>query len=76
VVRVPDEATLAMHVGQLGSLLQTAVVATSREDRARIADLLLDAGVTRICLPGQAHEPEPLWPQDGIGRVLPLLGRR
>jgi hypothetical protein len=76
VVRVPDEETLAFHVAQLGSLLQTAVVATSREDRSRVATLLLEAGVTRICLPGQAHEPEPLWPQDGLGRVLPLLGRR
>jgi hypothetical protein len=60
----------------LGSLLQTAVLATAREDRARLAELLLTrTGITRVCLPGQAHEPEPLWPQDGIGRVVPLLGR-
>jgi hypothetical protein len=75
VVRVPDEAALVDRVRGLGTLLQTAVIATSREDRARIAELLLDAGITRVCLPGQAHEPEPLWPQDGIGRIAPLLGR-
>jgi hypothetical protein len=76
VVRVPDEAALVEQVSMLGSLLQTAVLATAREDRARIAELLLTrTGVTRACLPGQAHEPEPLWPQDGIGRVAPLLGR-
>ena len=75
VVGVPDEAALVEQVRGLGSLLQTAVIATNREDRARIAELLLGAGITRICLPGQAHEPEPLWPQDGIGRVAPLMGR-
>jgi hypothetical protein len=76
VVRVHDEAELVTQVEGLGSLLQTAVIATSREDRAGIAQLLLErTGVTRICLPGQAHEPEALWPQDGIGRVAPLLGR-
>lgn len=75
VVRVPHEAQLPGEVSRLGTLLQTAVIATSREDRARIAELLLtQTGVTRICLPGQAHEPEPLWPQDGIGRVAPLFG--
>ncbi len=76
VVRVPNEEALAAQVGQLGTLLQTAVIATSREDRGRIAELLLEqTGVTRICLPGQAHEPDGLWPQDGIGRVAPLVGR-
>jgi hypothetical protein len=76
VVRVPDVDQLAAHVAQLGSLLQTAVLATSREDRPAIAQTLLEhTGITRICLPGQAHQPEPLWPQDGIGRIAPLLGR-
>jgi hypothetical protein len=76
VVHVRDEAELITQVEGLGSLLQTAVIATSREDRAGIAQLLLErTGITRICLPGQAHEPEALWPQDGIGRVAPLLGR-
>ncbi len=76
MVRVTDEDELVAQVSQLGSLLQTAVIATSREDRARIAELLLErTGITRVCLPGQAHEPEPLWPQDGIGRIAPLLGR-
>ena len=74
VVRVADLQELTEQVRQLGSLLQTAVIASSREQRAELAQLLLDAGVTRICLPGQAHEPEPLWPQDGIGRIAPLLG--
>jgi hypothetical protein len=75
VVRVADEDALVEHVRGLGSLLQTAVIATSREERAHLAERLLDAGITRVCLPGQAHEPDPLWPQDGIGRVAPLLGR-
>jgi hypothetical protein len=76
VVRVADTEALVAQVEQLGTLLQTAVIATSREDRAAIAELLLTrTGITRICLPGQAHEPEPLWPQDGIGRVAPLLRR-
>lgn len=76
VVRVPDIDQLAGHVAQLGSLLQTAVLATSREDRTVIAQMLLErTGITRICLPGQAHEPDPHWPQDGIGRIAPLLGR-
>lgn len=76
VVRVSSEDELAAQVGQLGTLLQTAVIATSREDRGRIAELLLEqTGITRICLPGQAHEPDGLWPQDGIGRVAPLVGR-
>lgn len=76
VVRVASEDDLVAQVGQLGSLLQTAVIATSRDDRGRIAELLLErTGITRICLPGQAHEPDGLWPQDGIGRVAPLLGR-
>lgn len=76
VVRVRDVDELAPSVDSLGSLLQTAVIATSREQRAEIAQALLDrTGITRICLPGQAHEPDPLWPQDGIGRVAPLLGR-
>ena len=76
IVRVESEDDLAAQVSQLGSLQQTAVIATSREDRARIAGILLEeTGITRICLPGQAHEPDPLWPQDGIGRIAPLLGR-
>jgi hypothetical protein len=76
VVRAGSEDELVEQVDRLGSLLQTAVVATGREDRPRIAQLLLArTGVTRICLPGQAHEPDPLWPQDGIGRIAPLLGR-
>ncbi|MCW2921233.1 MAG: hypothetical protein JWL76_1107 [Thermoleophilia bacterium] len=76
VVRVSSEDELVAQVGQLGTLLQTAVIATSREDRGRIAELLLErTNVTRICLPGQAHEPDGLWPQDGIGRVAPLVGR-
>ena len=76
VVRVSSEDELAAQVGQLGTLLQTAVIATSREDRGRIAELLLEhTNVSRICLPGQAHEPDGLWPQDGIGRVAPLVGR-
>ncbi len=75
VVRVASEDDLAGAIGALGSLQQTAVIATSREDRARIAELLLtETAITRVCLPGQAHEPAPLWPQDGIGRVAPLLG--
>lgn len=73
VVPVADEQALVEQVHRLGSLRQTAVIATAREDRARIAEMLLDAGLTRICLPGQAHEPDPFWPQDGIGRVAPLL---
>ncbi|MCW2924291.1 MAG: hypothetical protein JWM98_1695 [Thermoleophilia bacterium] len=76
VVRVDDEAALADQVRALGTLRGTAVIATSREDRPRISELLLGAGIQRICLAGQAHEPEPLWPQDGIGRVAPLLGPR
>lgn len=76
VVHVGDEESLMAQVRGLGSLQQTAVIATGREDRARIADRLLrETGITRICIPGQAHQPDPLWPQDGIGRVLPLLGR-
>lgn len=76
VVRIRDADELVRSVDSLGSLLQTAVIATSREQRADIARALLDrTGITRICLPGQAHEPDPLWPQDGIGRVAPLLGR-
>jgi acyl-CoA reductase-like NAD-dependent aldehyde dehydrogenase len=76
VVRAGSEDELVEQVDRLGSLLQTAVIATGREDRPRIAQLLLTrTGVTRICLPGQAHEPDPLWPQDGIGRIAPLLGR-
>lgn len=76
IVRVRDLDELAGAVDSLGSLLQTAVIATSREQRAEVAQVLLDrTGVTRICLPGQAHEPDPLWPQDGVGRVAPLLGR-
>ncbi|MCW2927923.1 MAG: hypothetical protein JWM86_1891, partial [Thermoleophilia bacterium] len=76
VVRVADHDALVRDLGQLGTLLQTAVIATSVEDRGPLAELLLtQTGITRICLPGQAHEPEALWPQDGIGRVAPLLGR-
>lgn len=75
IVRVDDEDALVAQVRQLGSLQQTAVLATGHEDRPRIAERLLDdTGITRVCLPGQAHEPDPLWPQDGIGRVAPLLG--
>jgi len=76
VVHVADEDALVEQVRGLGSLQQTAVLATNREVRASIANrLLIETGITRICLPGQAHEPDPLWPQDGIGRVLPLFGR-
>lgn len=76
VVRAPDLDELVRSVDSLGSLLQTAVIATSREQRAEIAGALLErTGITRICLPGQAHEPDPLWPQDGIGRIAPLFGR-
>lgn len=73
VVPVADEPELAARVAALGPVLQTAVVATGREDRAGIAQLLLDAGCTRICLAGDAHLPDPLWPHDGIGRVAPLV---
>ena len=75
VVRVDDLATLRTEVTQLGARLQTAVIAGPYAERAALATLLLDAGCTRICTPGTAHEPDPLWPQDGIGRVAPLLGR-
>ena len=74
VVRVPTIDALGTHVAHLGSLLQTAVVATGIEDRPRIAEILLDSGCTRVCLPGDAHWPDPRWPQDGIGRIAPLLG--
>lgn len=74
VIRVDDDGELALEVARLGSLLQTAVVACAGDRRATIAELLLDAGCTRICLPGEAHEPFPLWPHDGIGRVAPLVG--
>ncbi|MCW2949898.1 MAG: hypothetical protein JWN41_911 [Thermoleophilia bacterium] len=75
VVRVDSAAELKAHVGRLGSLLQTAVIAGPHEQRPALAQTLLEAGCTRICFPGAAHEPDALWPHDGIGRVAPLLGR-
>ncbi len=77
IVRASDEHDLVEHVGMLRSLLQTAVIAAGDSDEhERIVETLLArTGITRACAPGQAHLPDPLWPQDGIGRIAPLLGR-
>ncbi|MCW2974393.1 MAG: hypothetical protein JWN72_2666 [Thermoleophilia bacterium] len=74
VVRVDDYAALRTELARLGTLLQTAVIAGPYDERPALAQVLLEAGCTRIALPGSAHEPDRLWPQDGIGRVAPLLG--
>lgn len=74
VINVPDLSALVEQVRMLGSLQQTAVIASDHDVRANVASRLLDeTGITRVCLPGQAHEPDPLWPQDGIGRIAPLV---
>ncbi|MCW2962229.1 MAG: acyl-CoA reductase, partial [Thermoleophilia bacterium] len=75
VVRVPDVESLRPQVGALGSLLQTAVVVADDDCYRQVEQILSEVGCTRIVLPGEAHEPDPLWPQDGIGRVAPLLGQ-
>lgn len=76
VVHVKDLDELDDGVRRLGTLLQTAVLATGERERDSIGELVCTAGVTRTCLPGRAHRPDPLWPQDGLGRLAPLLGRR
>ncbi|MCW2955627.1 MAG: hypothetical protein JWO69_496 [Thermoleophilia bacterium] len=75
VVRVPDVASLGPQVSALGSLLQTAVVVADDSCYRDVEAALIAAGCTRIVEPGQAHEPDPLWAHDGIGRIAPLLGR-
>lgn len=72
VVTCTDRADLQRQVRQLGSKLQTAILAAD-EDRTGLTDLLTDAGCTRVAAPGEAHSPAADWPQDGIGRFAPLV---
>lgn len=72
VVDGPEE--LGRAVATLGSRLQTAVIAADPVAEPAVARTVRVAGCTRCCRPGMAHLPDPLWPQDGIGRLAPLLG--
>lgn len=74
VVPVVDPGDLFGHVAPLGSLLQTAVLAATDSERDDLTAILGRAGCTRTVAPGDAHRPDPLWPQDGIGRLAPLVG--
>lgn len=75
VVGVGDADALFANVAPLGSLLQTAVLVAGRDERPGLVDVLQRAGCSRVVDAGWAHRPEPLWPQDGIGRVAPLLAQ-
>ena len=76
VVRVASVEDALLQIRQLGSLQQTAVLALAEPERSACVErLLAQTGITRTCAPGQAHHPDPRWPQDGIGRVAPLLAQ-
>jgi Acyl-CoA reductase (LuxC) len=71
-----DAAHLAEEVAELGTRLQTAVLACATEERAAITQVLATAGCTRVEQPGRAHFPPAAWAHDGIGRFAPLLSPR
>lgn len=74
VVPVASKNELLTHLASLKTLLQTAVLSCSESERSELETLLYQAGCTRVVEPGKAHFPDPLWPQDGLGRIAPLLG--
>lgn len=73
VHRARDAHDLGSAVARLGGRLQTAVLACAAQDRSHLTAALLQAGCSRVCLPGEAHLPPADWPHDGIGRFAPLL---
>ena len=53
----------------------TAVLAVGRDRAPSLAERLhAETGITRTCAAGEAHAPAGTWPQDGVGRVAPLVG--
>ena len=57
------------------STRQTCViVAVDEHERAELTEFAYhDAGFTRVCTPGAAHHPSPMWTHDGVGRIGPLV---
>ena len=55
------------------AFLQTAGIAAPPEEMYRLAALLGDAGVTRICALGQMTAPEAGWHHDGRFNLLDLV---
>jgi hypothetical protein len=76
IVALADPAQLSSWLAQRRHLLQTAVLATSPAPAPHWEALLLDAGCSRVCRPGEAQHPPPTWPHDGIGRFPPLARKR
>ena len=64
-------------VGSDPSTRQTCVIIAAEEhERAELTELAYhDAGFTRVCTPGSAHHPSPMWTHDGVGRIAPLCRR-
>jgi hypothetical protein len=75
IVGLDSADSIFLNIAPLGSLLQTATLVTAPAERAAIEATLHRCGCTRIVAAGRAHRPDPLWPQDGIGRLAPLVGQ-
>ena len=61
------------RIAPFRAFLQTAGIAAPPEELYRLAALLGDAGVTRICALGQMTSPEAGWHHDGRFNLLDLV---
>ncbi len=70
---LPDAGALPELLEPVRPYLQTAGLAAGDEQRERLAGVLADAGVDRVCPLGQAGDPPPTWHHDGRFNVLDFL---
>ena len=73
IVAVDSLDAVPALVSPSRAYLQTAAVAASPSELFRIAALLGDAGVTRICGFGAMAAPEAGWHNDGRFNLLDLV---